>query len=419
MGVLFGFGLDDVVAEAGADEAGDLAGLLREGGLVEFRDGDAVLDPAELATLILAAGVVGVLLREIGEVLAVVLAELIEDALRFGFGGGVGVRSAVGVDGDEDVTHLRLRIDVILLLILVVVLLNLGLGDLRLAAGDVGVGDVDVLDLARLGIGILIFRGVLLVEGLEFGVGGVDGLAQVVGGEDGVLKLDLRILLQVRVADFRVRNDDAAGDEVAQAIGHDLLLDLGLELLDGHLQLIGDQLSVAGIADVLTVREQDLAELAGVQETPDVIIGGRDAEAARLFDQNVLLDHALAGLLHVDRHEHVGNLLAARHAADRLLDIDNGNGLLGRKEAAQEAAVPDGGISVRCGRGVVKDAGHQEDDHGDAGGADDDAEDPAGEASVFLQEANHAMGDSLFCSAGRLARGAERQMSCGQELLTV
>ena len=88
--VLLLLGLDDVVAEARADESGNLAGLLSEGGLVEFSDGGAVLDPAQLAALILAAGVVGVFLREVGEVFAVVFMELVEDVLGLGFGSGVG-----------------------------------------------------------------------------------------------------------------------------------------------------------------------------------------------------------------------------------------------------------------------------------------------------------------------------------------
>src|SRR6185437_4274042 len=66
-GLLF-FGLDDVVAELGAHEAGDLSGLLLKSHFVERRNGGAVLDPAEFASLRLAAGIVGVLLGELGEV---------------------------------------------------------------------------------------------------------------------------------------------------------------------------------------------------------------------------------------------------------------------------------------------------------------------------------------------------------------
>ena len=128
MRVLLLFGLDDVVAEASADESGNLAGLLGEGGLVEFSDGGAVLDPAQLAALILAAGVVGIFLREVGEVFAVVLTELVEDVLGFGFGCGIGAGSSVGIDGNKDVADFDLRVNAIELLILVVVLLDLGLG---------------------------------------------------------------------------------------------------------------------------------------------------------------------------------------------------------------------------------------------------------------------------------------------------
>jgi len=40
--VLLLFGLDDVIAEAGADEIGNLPGCWPKGGLVEFSDGGAV-----------------------------------------------------------------------------------------------------------------------------------------------------------------------------------------------------------------------------------------------------------------------------------------------------------------------------------------------------------------------------------------
>ncbi len=62
------FDLQDVVAELGLDDAGGLAGREREGGLVELRNSLAGIEPAELSALSLAAGVVGVLGGEVGEV---------------------------------------------------------------------------------------------------------------------------------------------------------------------------------------------------------------------------------------------------------------------------------------------------------------------------------------------------------------
>ena len=71
---------------------------------------------------VLAAGIVGVCLRQLGEVAAMV--ELIENALRLGLGSGVGL-GVVAVDLDEDVADLHLVVDLVVLEVLVVVLLNL------------------------------------------------------------------------------------------------------------------------------------------------------------------------------------------------------------------------------------------------------------------------------------------------------
>jgi len=64
------------------------------------------------------------------------------------------------IDGDEDVADFDLRIDAVELLILAVVLLDIRFGDLRFAAGEVGIGDVDVLDFAGLRVGVHVARGV-------------------------------------------------------------------------------------------------------------------------------------------------------------------------------------------------------------------------------------------------------------------
>ena len=97
-------GLDDVIAELRADKAGGLAGVEGHRGLGVGGIETAGRHHGELAALVLGAGVVGVLLREIGEVAAGL--KLLEDVLRLGFGGasvcGVG---ALG-HGDQDVAGL-------------------------------------------------------------------------------------------------------------------------------------------------------------------------------------------------------------------------------------------------------------------------------------------------------------------------
>ena len=88
--------LEDVVAELRLDDVRGLAGRQREGRLVELRNCLAAIEPAELSALHLAAGVVGVLGREVGEVTARLdlLQEIFGLGLRCGVRLGIGARRA-------------------------------------------------------------------------------------------------------------------------------------------------------------------------------------------------------------------------------------------------------------------------------------------------------------------------------------
>ncbi len=167
---------------------------------------------------------------------------------------------------------------------------------------------------------------------------------------------------------------------------------------------------------IFAVGKEVLTPHAGMEKTADIVVGGGDAHAVGFLQQDALHDDLLPGLLHDDGHVHVRNLAPAHQVVRSLLHIGDRRSAPRRAGSGQRSRLPDAGVVGAAVRRILEDAGNEEDDHGDAGGADDDAEQPLGEASVFLQEANHAMGNSLFCGPAPAAcpRGngrAERQMS--------
>ncbi len=84
MGVLFVDDLNDVEAVLGFDEVGGFAFVEAEGGLLEFRHGLTLNQPAQIATFGLGAGILGVFLGQILEVGALLFG-LGEDVLGLGF----------------------------------------------------------------------------------------------------------------------------------------------------------------------------------------------------------------------------------------------------------------------------------------------------------------------------------------------
>ena len=102
--------------------------------------------------------------------------KLIENALGLGFGRCV---RFLCVDGDEDVAGLHLRFHLIVGQVLLIVLLDLGVGNGRGGLRQIGDGEGNVLDLARLGDGVSILGGVLLEPGLKLRVRGIDLVAEI------------------------------------------------------------------------------------------------------------------------------------------------------------------------------------------------------------------------------------------------
>ncbi len=125
-----------------------------------------------------------------------------------------------------------------------------------------------------------------------------------------------------------------------------------------------------------------------MQEAGNVSLGGAEAKPLRFDQLDVLLDQSLGHAGHHERGVGLGHTLALEHARRRHLDVGGRDVVNRRQEAAQRTPAADGRVGVGGGR-LVEDAGHQGDDHGDAGDGDDRDKDELGEAVVFLQEANH------------------------------
>ena len=93
-----------------------------------------MLQKAELAARVLAAGIVGVLLGELGQVAAG--AELLENVFGLGLGGCVGLGVCALGHLDEDVADLHLIGNLVVLEVRLVVLLGLLIGDLGRPPGS-------------------------------------------------------------------------------------------------------------------------------------------------------------------------------------------------------------------------------------------------------------------------------------------
>src|SRR6185312_16604463 len=139
-------GLNDVVAELRADEAGGLAGVERHRGVRVGGIETAGRYHGQRTALILRARIVRVLLRKFCEVAAGL--NLLEDVLSFGFSSSV--RPGVGAPGhgDQNVAGLNLLRNLELIEVSVVVGLDFRLAGLGLAARKAGVVEGDEGDLA-------------------------------------------------------------------------------------------------------------------------------------------------------------------------------------------------------------------------------------------------------------------------------
>ena len=383
------FHLHNVIAELGLHHS-EVADLLREDGAVKRRHHGAALGEAQLAALVLAARVVGVLLGQVGKVRAVL--KLLEDILRLGL--GCGIRLGVGAGGhtDENVARTGLFRHAVVGLVRVVVLLNLLLVRLRHSAGHLSGDESEIGDPALFRRGRGIARGVFLEEGFQIAIRGVDRLAQVIRGENRVFELDLRIRLAKFVPHLLIVHRDPGGNQRLQPVNLDVLLHLLLEGRHRQVELLGNKVGIAVGANELAVGKQELAELALVQKLPHIVVRGLNAQLPGLCQQNLLLEQLLAHLLLEDLHNRrvVGVL---RGPLLQLLVSKLAHPLLAHRIArGQQTAVPvgiDDGIVV-CGcASHAHQAGDQVHHHAHRSGGDDDDKKCLGQAIVSLQETDH------------------------------
>src|SRR5215213_11458764 len=251
--------LKEVVAELGLDGADDLALLGGEGRLLEGRNGLALAQAAEVAALRRAAGVLGVLLGELGEVTAVF--ELLLHVLGLLF----------LVLGEEDVADADLLGGGELgLFVLLVVLLDLLVRGLRV----LGYLLLHLLDREGLAdvVAQLLFGDVVLLQGLLVGL----LVAHVLPRGAGLLA-DLLFDLRNLLVDLFVRDryilllGVGLGYLDADELGHDLLYG-GLVLRI----VLGQITETAPLGELIQLPLCDVAALEG-HHFPGlrVDIGGR------------------------------------------------------------------------------------------------------------------------------------------------
>ncbi|OPZ58684.1 MAG: hypothetical protein BWY87_01347 [Deltaproteobacteria bacterium ADurb.Bin510] len=261
-----------MVAEGALEDLADLAGLQLEGDLVELLDHGAALEPAQVAALDGAAGILRVLLSQLGEIGA--LLDLRQQRVGLLLGQGVAIRlllarGRLGPLGlfvwlDEDVAGLDLGVAVLKLVVGQRDALLHGL--LELVLGDLLLDPVSVLaDLAaQLGLELVQSLVLLLEVPLERSL---VREARV----DGLLDLIVNLLADVRAGDLDVfalgglAHEDAVNEAVEQAA-------LGPAFLRG-----------VALAHVLARGQVEVKERAGDLLAVDDRHDGRGAAAPPLL----------------------------------------------------------------------------------------------------------------------------------------
>ena len=307
---------------------------------------------------------------------------------------GLGVRT-LG-NADEDVAGLDLLGNLVVGEVRVVVKLGVGVRDLRLAAGQLVGVKGEVFEFAGLADGGLVAQQVLLEEGLEVAVGGVEGLAEIVRVDDGVVEFDLGSADPVGVAYVIVGDGDAAGDERLQAAELYILFHFLFKVGAGFLELRRDEVHVGVVADKLAVGKEDLAELSLMQKMTHIVVGRLQSAAVTLDLEHRELNELLAGLVFEVWQQVWRNLTALhlllhetlRRARELLLRDRLGVAEVARKGAWLMHRAVSRRVLTRAD--VIEDARNERDDHGQDCEPDDDGEDDLDELVVLLQNANHA-----------------------------
>src|SRR5262249_8712653 len=288
--------LDDMEAIFGLHEVRRSAFGERKRGVFKLLDGLASNDPAEIAALILRAGVFGVFLGEVLK-LGTGLLRLFEDivSLLLDFRD---FRVGLTDGHEQNVLDFHAIGNLVLLDVALILSLKFVVGNLSALADLIRV-DQRVSDYA-------LFRNhvagaVLVVSGFDLVLGGIDLGFEILGLDQGVFELDLFVAIFELVLKFLGPYADAVGDQLLEFLNQQRLADGLFKLRHGHLRALLDDLSVAIHADEgvpVVGHREDLADAVGA-----LPVGDMDAEALGfvlefLLEDQVAEDGADVVLLH-------------------------------------------------------------------------------------------------------------------------
>ena len=280
---------DDVVAEGGLDEVGDLAGLESEDRVVELGHHASRSEAAEVAAVLGGALVLGGLLREGGEVAPGL--HLVEEPLRelLRLGVRVSLAGVARLHLDEDVARAGLLLLTELLAVVLVVQLDVPLGHRhqRLESGAVeeDVGDDTLL---RNPVGVLL----RLEAGRNLFLGRLDGGTVARGVGEDVLELHLLGAASELALDLGVAHRHRCAHQALQALAQELASQRVLEVLLGEALQLEPAADLGGADEPAAVLELG----RGGDRARDRLVGDGDAEAPALELDQAVADEALEHL---------------------------------------------------------------------------------------------------------------------------
>ena len=264
----------------------DLSGLHRERRLVELRHHAAALEEVEIAAVLRAAFVFGILPRQLGEVGAA--ARLLQQLLDF----GLDRRFVLAFGLQQDVARTHLLGGGVLLDVVVVGAFDIAGRHVHPGAHRLDV-DEQITDLALLGhLEVVLVR---LEVRCHVRIGRRDVLAERVGGEADHRQLDLVVPAPVFLFEVLLADRQPVGDRGAQLFDRDGAADGVFELGGGQRRALqAQQLLIALLADEIAVF---LKRRHGEDALPHFLVARLDAEPLGLGQRRALVHQRLQDLL--------------------------------------------------------------------------------------------------------------------------
>ena len=288
---------------------GSLAHRSVKRSLLELRNRASPGDGRQEAPILRAARIIGILLRQVGEVRR--RFQLLLDVVRFrarcidSFLVDLSVRvRRRRLDQDVSNRHRLRNAVVVLMLACNTAAIRQGLPGCC-ASSCVSIRMYSALIL-RDRIHVLLF--VLVEEGLQFGVGRLDLFLDVVQRKYGILELYFCILLfklLVMSLSLTVTPSANGGQQLSLSnFGFHFLL----ELLHAHAELALNEILVPVLSDEVAAGKQNLPELPLVEIVTEFVITDAEPHPVCLVDHRLLGNHVLRRPLHQVRHQGIGNV---------------------------------------------------------------------------------------------------------------